>query len=153
MTPRLQRAPILFGALALALAAGCAQTPSIGLGGDPAPAAQPEWPTADVPISDMDKARIQASLNKLGYDAGTVDGFIGRQSREAIRAYQADIGAPANGHYSPKLVSRLQDEAGPVSIARQPEAAADIRGSSIILAALIEGVALFGAVVTLLIAL
>ena len=38
-------------------------------------------------------------------------------------------------------------------IARQPEAAADIRGSSIILAALIEGVALFGAVVTLLIAL
>lgn len=38
-------------------------------------------------------------------------------------------------------------------IARQPDAAADIRGSSIILAALIEGVALFGAVVTLLIAL
>ena len=38
-------------------------------------------------------------------------------------------------------------------IARQPEAAADIRGGSIILAALIEGVALFGAVVTLLIAL
>ena len=38
-------------------------------------------------------------------------------------------------------------------IARQPEGAADIRGSSIILAALIEGVALFGAVVTLLIAL
>lgn len=38
-------------------------------------------------------------------------------------------------------------------IARQPEAAADIRGGSIILAALIEGVALFGVVVTLLIAL
>ena len=38
-------------------------------------------------------------------------------------------------------------------IARQPEAAADIRGGSIILAALIEGVALFGLVVTLLIAL
>jgi F-type H+-transporting ATPase subunit c len=38
-------------------------------------------------------------------------------------------------------------------IARQPEAATDIRGGSIILAALIEGVALFGVVVTLLIAL
>ena len=38
-------------------------------------------------------------------------------------------------------------------IARQPEAAADIRGGSIILAALIEGVSLFGVVVTLLIAL
>jgi F-type H+-transporting ATPase subunit c len=38
-------------------------------------------------------------------------------------------------------------------IARQPEAAADIRGGSIILAALIEGVALFAVVVTLLVAL
>jgi F-type H+-transporting ATPase subunit c len=36
-------------------------------------------------------------------------------------------------------------------IARQPEAAGDIRGGSIILAALIEGVALFGLVVTLII--
>jgi F-type H+-transporting ATPase subunit c len=35
-------------------------------------------------------------------------------------------------------------------IARQPEAAGDIRGGSIILAALIEGVALFGLVVCLL---
>ena len=39
------------------------------------------------------------------------------------------------------------------SIARQPEAAGDIRGGSVILAALIEGVALFAVVVTLLIAL
>ncbi len=38
-------------------------------------------------------------------------------------------------------------------IARQPDAAADIRGGSIILAALIEGVALIGAIVTLLIGL
>jgi F-type H+-transporting ATPase subunit c len=38
-------------------------------------------------------------------------------------------------------------------IARQPEAAGDIRGGSIILAALIEGVALFAVVITLLIAM
>ena len=38
-------------------------------------------------------------------------------------------------------------------IARQPEAAKDISGSSLILAAFIEGVALFGVVVTLLIAM
>ena len=35
-------------------------------------------------------------------------------------------------------------------IARQPEAGADIRGSMIIAAALIEGVALFGAVICFL---
>lgn len=38
-------------------------------------------------------------------------------------------------------------------IARQPEAAKDISGGSLILAAFIEGVALFGVVVTLLIAI
>ena len=38
-------------------------------------------------------------------------------------------------------------------IARQPEAAEEIRGGSLILAAFIEGVALFACVVTLLIAL
>jgi len=38
-------------------------------------------------------------------------------------------------------------------IARQPDASGDIRGGSIILAALIEGVALFAVVVTLIIAL
>ncbi len=38
-------------------------------------------------------------------------------------------------------------------IARQPEAAGDIRGGSIILAALIEGVALFAVVVCLLMVL
>ena len=38
-------------------------------------------------------------------------------------------------------------------IARQPEAVGDIRGGSIILAALIEGVSLFAVVVTLLIAI
>ncbi len=36
-------------------------------------------------------------------------------------------------------------------IARQPEAAADIKGGSLILCALIEGVALFAVVVTILI--
>lgn len=38
-------------------------------------------------------------------------------------------------------------------IARQPEAASEIRGGSLLLAALIEGVALFAVVVTLLAAL
>ena len=37
------------------------------------------------------------------------------------------------------------------AIARQPEAGGDIRGQAIVLAALIEGVALFGAVIAILI--
>jgi F-type H+-transporting ATPase subunit c len=38
-------------------------------------------------------------------------------------------------------------------VARQPEAAKDIRGGSLILAAMVEGAALFGIVVTLLLSL
>jgi len=38
-------------------------------------------------------------------------------------------------------------------VARQPEAAKDIRGGSLILAAMIEGAALFGILVTLLLSL
>ena len=39
------------------------------------------------------------------------------------------------------------------AIGRQPEAAADVRGSMIIAAALIEGVALFGEVICVLLAI
>ena len=121
MSRRLLRAPILLsGAAALALLAGCAQPG--GSGATTAKPAPEAYPTADVPISDSDKALIQASLNKLGYDAGPVDGFIGRKSRAAIRAYQADIGAPADGFYSPALVERLKADAGPVAVTSKPEA-------------------------------
>ena len=39
------------------------------------------------------------------------------------------------------------------SIARQPEAAGDIRGAMILTAAFIEGVALFGAIICIILAL
>jgi len=39
------------------------------------------------------------------------------------------------------------------SIARQPEAAGDIRGAMILTAAFIEGVALFGAIICMILAL
>ena len=39
------------------------------------------------------------------------------------------------------------------SIARQPEASGDIRGAMILSAALIEGVALFGAIICIILAL
>jgi F-type H+-transporting ATPase subunit c len=73
-------------------------------------------------------AATYAGLAKLG--AGLGAGIVAIGSGMGI----GKIGAAANE-----------------GIARQPEAAGDIRGGSIILAALIEGVALFGLVVTLII--
>lgn len=44
--------------------------------------------------------QIQSSLNYFGFNAGTVDGQLGRQSRNAIGSYQAYMGYPATGQLS-----------------------------------------------------
>eukprot|EP00933_Yihiella_yeosuensis_P081081 TRINITY_DN9461_c0_g3_i1.p1 TRINITY_DN9461_c0_g3~~TRINITY_DN9461_c0_g3_i1.p1 ORF type:complete len:556 (-),score=-7.75 TRINITY_DN9461_c0_g3_i1:271-1938(-) len=40
---------------------------------------------------------IQTSLNYFGFNAGSVDGQLGRQSRAAVSRYQAYMGYPATG--------------------------------------------------------
>ncbi|WP_187431182.1 hypothetical protein ROLI_008830 [Roseobacter fucihabitans] len=45
--------------------------------------------------------QVQASLNYFGFNAGRVDGQLGRQSRTAIANYQAYLGYPATGQLSP----------------------------------------------------
>jgi len=86
--------------------------------------------SAEAQAQAVQLAKAGAELAKMG--AGIGAGLVGIGAGLGI----GRIGAAANE-----------------GIARQPEAAADIRGGSIILAALIEGVCLFGVVVTLLIAL
>ncbi len=44
---------------------------------------------------------IQSSLNYFGFNAGGVDGQLGRQSRAAISRYQAYMGYPATGQLTP----------------------------------------------------
>lgn len=44
---------------------------------------------------------IQSSLNYFGFNAGTVDGQLGRKSREATSAFQAYLGYPVTGQLSP----------------------------------------------------
>lgn len=118
MTFKRSSSMMLVGATALAALAACVPAQNTA----PQSVAAQAVTNADVPISDQHKAEIQAGLNKLGYDAGMVDGFIGRQSRDAIRAFQADIGATADGFYSPALLERVRAEAGVVAITTKPEA-------------------------------
>jgi peptidoglycan hydrolase-like protein with peptidoglycan-binding domain len=44
---------------------------------------------------------IQSSLNYFGFNAGGVDGQIGRRTREAISRYQIYMGYPATGQLTP----------------------------------------------------
>ena len=50
--------------------------------------------------STQEGRSIQASLNYFGFDAGTVDGQLGRKSRDAISQYQAYLGYPVTGKLS-----------------------------------------------------
>lgn len=50
--------------------------------------------------STQDGKNIQASLNYFGFDAGTVDGQLGRRTRNAVSQYQAYLGYPVTGQLS-----------------------------------------------------
>ena len=51
--------------------------------------------------STQEGREIQSSLNYFGFNAGGVDGQLGRKSRNAISAYQAYLGYPATGQLTP----------------------------------------------------
>ncbi|GHC16914.1 peptidoglycan-binding protein [Aidingimonas halophila] len=53
-------------------------------------------------------AEIQRELNRLGYDAGPVDGLMGARTRDAIREYQADVDIERDGQASADLLRRLR---------------------------------------------
>lgn len=51
--------------------------------------------------STQEGRNIQASLNYFGFNAGTVDGQLGRKTRNAVSSYQAYLGYPITGQLSP----------------------------------------------------
>ncbi|WP_430513132.1 L,D-transpeptidase [Pannonibacter phragmitetus] len=55
---------------------------------------------------------LQSMLNRLGFDAGPVDGIMGRKTREAIRLFQEGYELPITGNYSHGLLKRVYREAG-----------------------------------------
>ncbi len=59
--------------------------------------------------ADMQVAlSIEDQLQRHGYLVGQVDGVIDTQSRQAIRAYQADVGLSATGEADDRLLAHLQ---------------------------------------------
>ncbi len=51
---------------------------------------------SSIPASQEGR-NIQASLNYFGFDAGAVDGQLGRKTRNAVSQYQAYLGYPVTG--------------------------------------------------------
>ena len=57
------------------------------------------WPTQLQMLSNDQVKTLQANLNRLGFDAGAVDGIAGRGTKGALRRFQKARGiVPADGY-------------------------------------------------------
>jgi len=55
---------------------------------------------------------MQKLLNRMGYNAGPVDGVAGRKTRAAIRLYQEGADLPVTGNITDALEARIHADAG-----------------------------------------
>jgi lytic murein transglycosylase len=72
-----------------------------------APFVQP-WPRQERVLSRAERLELQQLLVQRGFYRGTPDGQLGGQTREALRGFQASIGAPADGFASSDVLERLR---------------------------------------------
>lgn len=72
-----------------------------------APFIQP-WPRQERVLSRAERLELQQLLVQRGYYRGEPDGQIGGQTREALRSFQASVGAPADGFASSDVLERLR---------------------------------------------
>ncbi|WP_413776494.1 lytic murein transglycosylase [Rhodopseudomonas sp. P2A-2r] len=71
------------------------------------PFVQP-WPRQERVLSRAERLELQQLLVQRGFYKGTPDGQFGGQTREALRSFQASIGAPADGFASSEVLDRLR---------------------------------------------
>lgn len=71
------------------------------------PFVQP-WPRQERVLSRGERLELQQLLVQRGFYKGTPDGQLGGQTREALRSYQASIGAAADGFASSEVLDRLR---------------------------------------------
>ncbi|CAN5257726.1 lytic murein transglycosylase [soil metagenome] len=71
------------------------------------PFVQP-WPRQERVLSRAERLELQQLLVQRGLYKGTPDGQFGSQTREALRSFQASIGAPADGFASSEVLERLR---------------------------------------------
>ncbi len=72
--------------------------------GQQAPAAE----TASAISSKLTAKQIQAALKNAGYNPGDIDGKMGKQTRDAIRAFQKANGLKADGRVGKQTRDLLQ---------------------------------------------
>jgi lytic murein transglycosylase len=59
-------------------------------------------------LAFADVKSMQTMLARAGYDVGTIDGFLGIKTRQAIKAMQQKYGLPADSYPTAELLARMQ---------------------------------------------
>ncbi len=72
-----------------------------------APFVQP-WPRQERELSRAERLELQQLLAQRGFYRGVPDGQLGGQTRDALRSFQASIGAAADGFASSDVLERLR---------------------------------------------
>ena len=72
-----------------------------------APFVQP-WPRQERELSRAERLELQQLLAERGFYRGVPDGQFGGETRQALRGFQASIGAPADGFASADVLERLR---------------------------------------------
>ncbi|QDL95910.1 lytic murein transglycosylase [Rhodopseudomonas palustris] len=67
-----------------------------------------DWPRQEKALSRTEKLELQQLLANRGFYRGTPDGQFGSMTREALRNFQASIGAPADGFATGEMLERLR---------------------------------------------
>ncbi len=66
------------------------------------------WPRSEKPLSRAERIELQQQLAARGFDPGAADGIIGANTRRAVRASQQQLGWPADGHPTLRLLETLR---------------------------------------------
>ena len=73
---------------------------------------QTAWPTHLELLSKRDIMVLQDNLNRLGFDAGVIDGVAGRGTRGALREFQKAYGHVADGFPTMQALEQVISAAG-----------------------------------------
>ncbi len=68
---------------------------------------EPIWADADTPANKSAVSRVQAGLNRLGYQVGPTDGVFGPKTEAAVRSYQSDHDLLVDGRPTEELAQHI----------------------------------------------
>ncbi len=71
------------------------------------PFVQP-WPREERELSKAERLELQQLLAQRGFYKGTPDGQFGGETRQALRNFQASVGAPADGFATAGMLEQLR---------------------------------------------